>query len=232
MQEANVVSEEIAEAGRAIAARESLLRRSEERMHLVMRELSHRSLNLLTVVQLIAKQSGRLAPDHAHFMEGLNKRIAGLARSHDLLISTEWNAVSLKDLVAAQLSAFIPMPSERVEVDGPALMLRSQAVQHLGMGLHELATNALKYGALSVPEGRISVTWVVKKDANGAEQLQFRWTERDGPAVKATNRTGFGLSVTEALVPSGLDGKARTELREDGLVWELNAPLASLVDIG
>jgi two-component sensor histidine kinase len=229
LDEANMICEEIAAASRTIRARESSLREAAERMRVVMRELSHRSLNLLTVVQLIAKQSGRLSRDHDDFMEAYNQRIAGLARSQDQLIATEWTEVSLHQLISAHLSPFIPMPSERVDLDGPVLMLRSQAVQNLGMGLHELATNALKYGALSVPEGRVSVTWSVENEGQGQERLLFRWRESGGPAVSRPQRRGFGQLVTDELVPAGVDGQARTELRDDGLVWELDAPLSVLV---
>jgi two-component sensor histidine kinase len=243
MLEANIVGDAIADASHTIKARETelrnseeslresenLLRKNEERMREVMRELSHRSLNLLTVVQLIAKQSSRLARDNDHFIESFNKRIAGLARSHDLLIRTDWQAVPLKDLVVGQLATFTGVGESRLDVDGPMLLLQSQAVQYLGMGLHELATNALKYGALSVPDGRISVRWSVTQDADGADRLQFRWQEHGGPPAKAAERNGFGTVVTATLVPSGLDGTARVELREEGLLWELDAPLASVI---
>jgi two-component sensor histidine kinase len=229
LEEANVICKEVAWASRSIRAREHALRESAEHMRVVMRELSHRSLNLLTVIQLVAKQSGRFARDHDEFMETYNHRIAALARSHNQLIATEWTEVPLHELISAHLSPFVPMPSERVSVEGPVLMLRSQAVQNLGMGLHELATNALKYGALSVPQGRISVSWSVEKNMAGEDRVRLRWAESGGPAVQRTERRGFGQVVTDELVPAGLDGEAWTELREEGLVWELDASKAALV---
>jgi two-component sensor histidine kinase len=229
LEETNMVCAEIAAASRTIRAREHALRESAEHMRVVMRELSHRSLNLLTVMQLVAKQSGKFARDHDDFMETYNHRIAGLARSHNQLIATEWTEVPLHELISAHLSPFVPMPSERVSVEGPVLMLRSQAVQNLGMGLHELATNALKYGALSVPDGRISVEWSVTKNAAGEDRVRLRWAESGGPEVHRTGRRGFGQVVTDELVPAGLDGEAWTELREEGLVWELDASMAALV---
>jgi two-component sensor histidine kinase len=229
MQEANLISKEIAAASQTIAARAASIRQSEEQMRVVMRELSHRSLNLLTVVQLIAKQSGRHARDFKEFMDGYQDRITGLARSHDLLVTTDWTSVPLKELVTTQLSPFVPMPSDRIAVDGPMIMLRSEAVQSFGMGIHELATNAIKHGALSVPDGRISVRWTVETDADGVRRLLFRWQESGGPEITTTDRSGFGLVVTDRLVPAGIEGTARTELHREGLVWQLDVPLARLV---
>jgi two-component sensor histidine kinase len=229
MQEANLVGRAIQQAAQTIAAREAELQSSKDRMRIVLRELSHRSLNLLTVIQLIARQSGRVARDFAGFMESFTARITGLAQSHNLLLSEDWRSVSLADLVRSQIGAFICQNDQRLRIEGPALQLQPQAVQHLGMALHELATNALKHGALSASTGRLDVTWRVEKNETGEDRLHLVWQERGGPPVEKSERCGFGRAVIETLAPSGLGGTAHLDWRVEGLAWHLDAPLCDVI---
>jgi two-component sensor histidine kinase len=228
MREANTIGASIQQAAQTIGAREADLRRSRNEMRTVMRELTHRSLNLLTVIQLIARQSGRTTQDFGQFMDSFTARIAGLAQSHDLLVSEDWRSVSLDNLVHSQITAFMSRSDPRLHVGGPALDLRPQAVQHLGMALHELATNALKHGALSTASGRLDVHWQFAKDENGEDRLRMTWEETGGPPVERGAHNGFGYAVIETLAPTGLGGTAHLDWRREGLVWTLDVPLSDV----
>ncbi|MCL4767325.1 MAG: hypothetical protein KJZ80_13925 [Hyphomicrobiaceae bacterium] len=229
MQEANVVGHALAEASRNIAAREQTLRKSEQHTRFLMRELSHRAKNLLAVVQAIARQTGRSAENIGEFNERLGERLAGLARSHDLLVKKSWEGVPIAELVAAQLAPFIDTDRPRVATSGPPLLLGAEAAQSLGMALHELATNASKHGALSVPAGRVDIEWAWHAVADDVRHLQVRWKESNGPPVTATpTRKGFGHAVIEGMAAASLDGTAKLDWRPEGLVWTLDAPESSL----
>jgi two-component sensor histidine kinase len=229
MQEANVIGEALTEAADKIRLRENALQEAEEQMRVVMREMSHRTMNLLTVVQAIANQSGRTATDFDSFRERFKERLAGLSRSHDLLVNTGWNRVPLAELVRSQLSAFADPDETRLTLSGPPLMLSPQAAQHLGMALHELSTNALKHGALSVPSGQVHVAWWTGRDKEGDALLTLRWSETGGPKPAVPERRSFGSMVIEDIVPGSVGGTARVDWPESGLVWELTAPASGLI---
>ncbi len=224
MKEANVVGEAMREAAGQIRAREEELRKNEKERRMVMRELSHRSKNLLAVIQAMVSNSLRISPDPQQFRENLTERLAGLARSHDLLIKTDWGSVSLAELISTQLSAFDDPKRSRVSAHGPKVLLSPHTAQHLGMAFHELATNALKYGALSSPEGRIAIEWAIKQTREG-DILLLRWQESGGPPVIAPQRRGFGSTVIERLVPSTPGSSSRVDWLATGLVWELELNL-------
>ncbi len=224
MKEANVVGEAMREAAGQIFAREDELRRNEQERRMVMRELSHRSKNLLAVIQAMVSNSLRMAPDPQQFRENLTERLAGLARSHDLLIKTDWGSVSLAELISTQLSAFDDPKKGRVHAHGPKVLLSPHTAQHLGMAFHELATNALKYGALSSPQGRVAIEWAVRQMREG-EVLLLRWQESGGPAVSPPLKRGFGSTVIERLVPSTPGSTSKVDWLASGLVWELELNL-------
>ncbi|HSO48651.1 MAG TPA: sensor histidine kinase, partial [Rhizobiaceae bacterium] len=205
-------------------AREEELRKKEEERRMVMRELSHRSKNLLAVIQAMVSNSLRMSPDPQQFRENLTERLAGLARSHDLLIKTDWGSVSLAELIATQLSAFDDPKRSRLTAHGPKVLLSPHTAQHLGMAFHELATNALKYGALSSPEGRVAIEWAVRQTRDG-DILILRWQESGGPEVIAPQRRGFGSTVIERLVPSTPGSTSKVDWHASGLVWELELNL-------
>lgn len=228
-REANIVGHALSEAARSIAAREQALRKSELHTRFIMRELAHRSKNLLAVVQAIARQTGRSAQDLREFNAQLGERLAGLGRSQDLLVQKSWRGVSLSDLVSAQLAPFLEANNDRVEAHGPPVLLDADAAQNIGMALHELATNASKHGALSVTTGRVSITWDWLLAAEGERTLQLRWEESGGPPVSPPTRRGFGHAVIERLTAASMHGTAVLDWRPEGLCWTLEVPESSLV---
>jgi PAS domain S-box-containing protein len=199
-------------------------KKAEDHVHFIIRELSHRTKNILAVVQAMAWQTARTSIDLGDFEERFTVRIDALACSHDLLAQKEWEGAEIEDLVHAQLAPFLEQADERLVLDGPSLMLKPEAAQNLGLALHELATNASKYGALSQPGGRINVGWSIERD--GVEQPRFHmhWRERGGPEVKVPTSTGFGHSVIKQTVAKALAGEVALEFAPQGLVWRLTAP--------
>ena len=228
MREANVVGRSLIEAAHNSASREQALRKSELRTRFVMRELSHRSKNMLAVIQAIARQTSRSTEDVGEFNQQFGDRLASLGRSQDLLVHGNWQGVSLGDLIAAHLRAFIDSSEPKVTTSGTPLLLNADAAQNIGMALHELATNASKHGALSVPSGRVSIEWKWYENS-GERWLRLSWTESGGPPVKPPQRKGFGHSVVERLVAASLRGTAELNWRPEGLVWVLDAPESSIL---
>ncbi len=202
-------------------------KQAEEQIGLLMREVNHRAKNLLTVVQAVARQTaGEVAPKV--FAERFSRRLAGLAASHDLLARNEWRGVDAADLVRSQLAHFGALVGTRVRFAGPRLRLRASAAQSLGMALHELATNAVKYGALSTSEGFVQITWSVV--AQGAEAcFTMTWSEHGGPAPRPPERRGFGHTVVVQMVEYALEAKVHLEYPLSGLEWRLFAPVERVV---
>jgi PAS domain S-box-containing protein len=198
-------------------------RRREEHTRFIMRELSHRSKNLLAVIQAMGRQTARTSRNLEDFHSRFNARIAGLARSHDLLVKQDWRGVPVTELVQGQLAPFIDRTEEQLRFAGPALLLKPEAAQNIGLALHELATNASKHGALSSPKGRIEIHWELAQ-RDGQRRFRMTWCERGGPAVIPPADRGFGWTVVEVMVGRALDGEAHIEWRPEGLEWHLDAP--------
>lgn len=203
---------------------EQVLKHDADHIRFLMRELSHRSKNLLAVIQAMARQTSRSAGTVQEFERRFEARIAGLARSHDLLVQENWEGVQLAELVQSQLAPFLDETNQRLIMQGEQLRLHPEAAHNLGLALHELATNASKYGALSNPSGQIEVTWALTADANGPPKFSITWTETGGPAPGIAKRKGFGRQVIERLVPAALNGEATLTLEKPGLVWRLEVP--------
>ena len=187
----------------------------EAHVRLIMRELSHRSKNLLAIVLAIARQTSRTTTNFQEFEERFNARIQALADAHDLLVEQQWVGAALDDLVRAQLSAF---GTERVTYGGQKVLLRAEAVQNVALALHELATNAVKYGALSVPDGRVTIEWKPHGDDPEHRGIRLTWRESGGPPVTQPERKGFGRFVLERVTVNAL-GSGGTAFNPDGLVW-------------
>jgi len=195
-------------------------------LRLVMRELTHRSKNLLAVIQAMARQTAARSDDPQTFVTRFSARLRAMAASHDLLVAREWHGATLNDLVSAQLSQAIDPGSDQLVIEGPTLSLRPDAVQNIGLALHELTTNAAKYGALSVPNGRISLNWGIR---NG-DQLHLRWEETNGPMVQQPEKTGFGVTLLERSVGQALDGIVTLEFTPGGVVCEIDIPSSHALD--
>ncbi len=198
-------------------------KRREEHTRFIMRELSHRSKNLLAVIQAMGRQTARTSRSLEDFHARFNARIAGLARSHDLLVKQDWRGVPVTELVQGQLAPFVDRSEEQLSFAGPALSLKPEAAQNIGLALHELATNASKHGALSSPKGRIEIHWELAGQ-EGQRRFRMTWCERGGPKVVPPSDRGFGRTVVEIMVGRALDGEARLQWRTEGLEWHLDVP--------
>jgi PAS domain S-box-containing protein len=197
----------------------------EEKEHLLMREINHRAKNMLSVVDAIAHQTATRNPED--FVERFSERIQALSANQDLLVRNEWNGVEIEDLVHAQLALFADLIGSRIAVHGPKLRLKAASAQAIGLALHELATNAGKYGALSTDRGRVDVRWGTDGDT-----LTMSWTERDGPPVSAPKRRGFGTIVIEAMTERSVDGTVDLEYAPSGVNWRLTCPAANALEPG
>jgi two-component sensor histidine kinase len=185
-----------------------------------MAEVNHRAKNLLAVVQVVAQQTAKRG-DPATFTERLSDRIAGLAAGQDLLVKTAWQGIEVSDLVEAQLAHFHELIGTRVQLQGPPLRLAAGPAQGIGMALHELATNAAKYGALSNREGKVQIQW--RQTPSPEDRFSISWLESEGPKVVAPTRRGFGQVVIGRLAEAAVNGSAAIEFREDGFYWNLSA---------
>jgi two-component sensor histidine kinase len=225
--------DELPAAARTVAAQPSLtldeIREREQRLNLLMREMAHRSKNILAVVQAIARQSLTQAGSLEEFGQSFSARLQSLAQSHDLLTQVEWTGTRLTDLLRSQLGHYTEGGSQ-ITIEGPDVNLAPVAVPYLGLALHELSTNAAKHGALSVPEGRVAVRWSLRATPDAGERLWLRWTESGGPPVVPPTRRGFGTDVTRKLVARALRGTVTFEFAETGIVWSLDAPTANLIE--
>lgn len=202
-------------------------RKAEQDMRLMMRELTHRSKNLLAIVQSVAWQTAKSADGMDAFVNSFGARLAGLAQSHDLLVTSSWRGASMADLIAAQLDLLSDDQKRRIERTGPLLQLPPSNAQNLGLALHELVTNSIKYGALSREAGRVRIEWGAV-DGSEPPLIRLTWTEAEGPPVDPPARMGFGRIMLERLVPRALGGEARLDFAPSGLVWTLTVPLKAL----
>lgn len=196
---------------------------AETEVRFLMRELAHRSKNQMTVIAAMAKQTARGAESVPEFVSSFEKRIFGLARSTDLLLAHGVAGVDLKELMVSQIDPFCPVDGDRVVVEGPSMRLNAQAAQILGMAAHELATNAVKYGAFAREGGRLRVAW-----ERQGEAVVFVWREIGAVPGSATPRRGFGTTVLENMVGRSLGAEVKREAHPDGIAWHFSIPVASL----
>ncbi|MCJ8149366.1 histidine kinase [Shinella sp. H4-D48] len=219
---------ELETVSRALAEAADARVKSENEVRFLMREVAHRSKNQLTVIQAMLNQSAAGAENAADFAETFRKRVAGLARSTDLMIANASDGINLMELAKNQLKPFTPDDASRVLIKGPAVLLDPQASQTLGMALHELSTNATKYGALANEKGIVSLSWVAK-----GEDLNLVWRESkasiDREAI-AGSRKGFGSVVLERMLGMALDAKLDFIVHDDGIEWRVTIPLLRLRD--
>lgn len=198
----------------------------EEQLTMVMRELAHRTKNLISIVLAMVRQSAKNVNSPQELVAVTGNRIAGLGQSIDLLTSVNWKTVTLNSLIESQLSKFGAVGSDIITT-GPEFHLGSDAVQNLGMAFHELATNASKYGALKGEAGRVEISWKILHDESG-DQLQIIWRETGGPAVSPPEKTSFGTEILDRHLSASTNGKTTIDYNRDGLVWTLTAPVSIL----
>ena len=218
---------DIAEIDEVRAAFENTIAKSraaEQHVRVLMRELAHRSKNQLAIVQSIARQTARTTDSVAEFSERFNKRLLGLASSHDLLLERDWQGVHLGDLVRRQLSVFKPAESGRLIVRGDVADLTPAAAEAIGLALHELATNAVKYGAWSNNTGKVVVEWTM---TDGGQSLKLSWRETGGPVVAPPTAKGFGSLVIESIVEKSVKGKVTVGYGASGFTWMLDCPMCA-----
>ena len=194
---------------------------------MLLREVNHRSKNLLGVVLSIARQTAK--GDIDDYVRRFSDRLQSLAAIQDLLIKSDWQGTDPESLVLAQLGHFSDLIGSRIHIKGEPVFLSPAAAQTLGMALHELATNASKHGALSDGRGQVEIAW--QHGAVSAEGSRFTidWRESNGPPVVAPARRGFGSTVTEAMVKMGLSGDVTVEFPASGFNWRLDCPLEKVL---
>jgi PAS domain S-box-containing protein len=195
----------------------------EERERLLLHELNHRAKNILSVVDAIAHQTATGAPED--FVERFSERIQALSANQELLVRGEWKGVETEDLVRAQLAHFDDLIGSRIAVQGPKLRLKAPSAQAIGLALHELATNAGKYGTLSTDTGRVDISWGIDGDT-----FTMSWVEREGPPVSPPKRRGFGTKVMEAMAQRSLAGNVDLNFAPSGLTWRLTCPAANALE--
>jgi PAS domain S-box-containing protein len=216
------------ETGRMLGAVNTLVdishrKMHEERQRLLINELNHRVKNTLATVQSIAVQSLRGCPRDQ--VQWFQNRLVALSKAHDLLTAQNWRGASMRELVNTVVAPLVGQDHQRCDVSGPDLFVPPRVTLSLSMALHELCTNAAKYGALSGVSGRVLISWRSEKD-----RFLLRWQELDGPPVRAPRRRGFGSRLITRGVAHDLRAQVRLEYRATGVVCEIDASLAETTD--
>ena len=212
----------VADAGSVAAKQENA------QLRVITNELSHRIKNLVAIIQSIARQTMHQTTTKGDFEARFSGRLGAFGRSLDLLIANDWRGARIDDLVRLELAAFGVLDGVQISVNGPSLGLNPDAARNIGLALHELATNASKYGALSVPEGKVTVHWELAS-SGGRPRFRMTWRESGGPMVKEPTRRGFGRQVIQQVTAQALAGEVAHEFLPDGVRWTLDMPAAFVV---
>jgi two-component sensor histidine kinase len=194
----------------------------ERDLNLALRELTHRTKNIMAVIQAMARQSAREEDNIETFLQYFQRRLSAIARSHDLLVGNNWGGTQLKSLVKEQISQAIDPEDQRLSFKGPDIMISPEATQNIGMALHELTTNAQKYGGLSKDDGRLCIEWVWKEDEaypNG--YLHFVWQEHNNHTIQEPERKGFGTFFLSKALALSLNGECDMSFQNNGLVFHM-----------
>ena len=199
-------------------------KRAERRQKLLIDELNHRVKNTLATVQSLAAQSARGGPSPADFRERFEGRLIALSKAHDQLTMHHWENAELREMLSGSLAPYASAAPNRIVLRGEDLVLRPRAVLTLAMTFHELTTNAAKYGALSVPGGRVEIAWAPHEN-EGRTYLRITWSEQGGPPVAMPRRRGFGSRLIESSVAAELGGTARLAYDAAGVRCEMIMPL-------
>jgi two-component sensor histidine kinase len=215
------------ELRRALIRSEEMLvanQRAEQRQALLVRELHHRIRNTLALVQSILGSTARSSSTIEEFYVSFSNRIASLAKTQTLLTEDYWQTASLREMLENELRAFIASGPGRVVLMGPHVDLAGDLAVPVGMALHELASNAIRHGALSVPQGTVEVTWSLKK-VESKRKLLLEWKERGGPPVQTPQQRGFGSTLLERVLAMQANAEVQTAYDREGLAFRMEAPL-------
>lgn len=205
-------------------ARDTTERKQAERtQNVLIAELNHRVKNTLATVQAFAAQTLNRSKDPAHFVESFTGRIQALARAHTLLTSTTWTGAELGKLLRSQLAIGCDLSGDRLVCSGPEVILEPQLAVHLGLALHELGVNSVKYGALSVPEGQLTVSWTLVKSGTVSE-LTLDWIESGGPPVVPPASRGFGTTLIEHGLKH-IGARVKLDFPAPGVTCEIVLPI-------
>lgn len=200
------------------------MRDAEQRIELLLQEVNHRSKNMLAIIRSLARRSD---VDGPNFLERFDQRVAALAANQDLLVSRAWSSVPLDEMIAAQFG-ILGDAAAQCEARGPRVMLSPSAVECLAMALHEMATNAIKYGALSSPAGKVDIDWSVVEEENQDARFSIRWRESGGPPVLPPLSRGFGTRVIVDAPRHNLRADVSVDYPIDGFVWTLSCAASAL----
>ena len=196
------------------------LRRAEAHQRILIEELSHRVKNMLAVVNAMARQTFHSTPDPQAFVDKFLRRIEALGRTHGLLSRENWGTVQLKDVAAESLEAYIMDEKKRVILNGPSVALKPKAALALGIVFHELATNAVKHGALSNNDGAVAIDWTFDPE----QRVSLRWAEKEGPICMKPTRNGFGSKLIQLELSHELRGSVDLHYDPGGFRAEMNFP--------
>ena len=202
------------------------MRDAEQRIELLLQEVNHRSKNMLAIIQALARRTDIARPD---FLERLEQRIRSLAANQDLLVRRAWSHIPVCEMIDAQLQALSESRGQ-VDCNGPEVMLSPGAAEALAMAVHEMGTNALKYGALSNAEGRVAIDWSVVPAVEGDDPLfRISWRESGGPAVTPPERPGFGTRIIVDVPRMKLNAHVAVSYDASGFAWQLECPFSALL---
>lgn len=199
------------------------MRDAEQRIELLMMEVNHRSKNMLAVIQALAR---RTASQGGDFIPRLEARIHAISANQDLLVNRSWSSVPVREMIDTQLG-MLGEAIRQVDRVGPEVMLSPAAAESMAMAIHEMATNAVKFGALCVPDGQVRVAWSLEPGADG-EMFAIHWSESGGPEVAPPEVLGFGSRIIDDVPRSKLSAAVSTRYQPDGFNWSLRCPLANV----
>lgn len=206
-------------------------KRNEEQMRLVLRELTHRTKNLLAVVIAITRQTANQSHSVDDFVPALVARLRALSAAQDLIVADDWAGVYISDLLRVLVGQYVPPQSARVTLEGPAVMLSPEASQNLGLAIHELAANAMRYGAFSTDRGTLTVRWTRFAEPGKGELLRIEWVERGGPPATHPSTRGFGMLVIERNLSRALGADVSMHFEPSGLTATITLPIEGVVPI-
>jgi PAS domain S-box-containing protein len=201
-------------------------KQAENQQRLLLDELNHRVKNTLATVQSIAAQTQRSSPDPQRFRAAFEGRLFALSKTHDLLTRNSWRAADLHDIAEQELAPYRKEGDDRITIEGPMVHLPSRHAINFGLVLHELVTNAVKYGSLSTSGGRLDLRWTIASPGNAsAPELRLQWRESEGPTVVPSNHQGFGSRLIRRSIEGELTGVVTADFAAVGVSYTIAVPL-------